>query len=332
MAEWIVGVDSHAASVTAVRVDAVGRVQASCTEPNSGVGHARLLAWAPEGCRWAVEGTGGHGRPLTRALQAAGQVVHEVPGWRTARARRQGRRPEKSDLADATAIARVLGQDATVARARGEDVSTILRLLLEEREGLVRQRTALINQVRASLRRLGARFDAAAGPLRGPCGARRVLGLEAGALDLVGQAQLAQAQRQATRLLALHAEIAKLTAGLTQRIEALGPGLLELAGCGPLTAAWVLAETGDARAFRSAAAYAAFSGTAPRQASSGANQRERLNRLGNRRLNRAPLSGAAGERGQNPRAKRCARSSGTWRGSSTNPSATTSPAAASPSP
>ena len=79
------------------------------------------------------------------------------------------------------------------------DLRVTLRLLLEEREGLVRQRTALINQVRASLRRLGARFDAAAGPLRGPCGARRVLGLEAGALDLVGQAQLAPQRHSVTR-------------------------------------------------------------------------------------------------------------------------------------
>ncbi len=290
MSEWIVGVDSHAQSLTAVQVDAVGRVRASCTEPNSPAGHERLLAWgarAPAGCRWAVEGTGGHGRPLTRVLQAAGLPVHEVPGWRTARARRHGRRPEKSDLADATAIARVLVQDAMVAMARGEDVTTILRLLLEERERLVGQRTALINQLRASLRQLGGRFDRQAGPLRRARGARRVLALQPAGLDLVGQAQLAHAHRQATRLLGLHQDIAELTAALTQRIQQLRPRLLELPGCGPLTAAWLLAETGDPRAFRSAAAYAAFSGTAPRLASSGANQRHRLNRLGNRRLNRA---------------------------------------------
>ena len=214
--------------------------------------------------------------------------------------------------------------------ARGEDVSTILRLLLEEREDLVGQRTVRINQLCASLRQLGAGFDQQARPLRRVRGVRRVLALQAEGLDLVGQAHLAQAQRQATRLLGLHQYIAQLTEALTQRIHQLRPRVLELPGCSPL-----------------AAAYAAFGGTAPRLASSGANQRHRLNRLGNRRLNRSlhlialtrrACSGAAGApswsaarpRAQ-PHAKPCVPSSATWLGWSSHPCATTSPAAAYPS-
>lgn len=63
--------------------------------------------------------------------------------------------------------------------------------------------------------------------------------------------------------------------------------LLAIRGVGPIVAAKILAETRGVRRFRSAAAFAAHSGTAPIPASSGRVQRHRLNRGGNRQLNRA---------------------------------------------
>ena len=63
--------------------------------------------------------------------------------------------------------------------------------------------------------------------------------------------------------------------------------LLAIRGVGPIVAARILGETRGIRRFRSAAAFAAHSGTAPVPASSGRVQRHRLNRGGNRQLNRA---------------------------------------------
>ncbi len=63
--------------------------------------------------------------------------------------------------------------------------------------------------------------------------------------------------------------------------------LPRLPGIGVLLAAKLLGETGDVRRFRSEAAFAAVTGTAPIPASSGQTQRHRLNRGGNRQLNRA---------------------------------------------
>src|SRR5450756_1682124 len=63
--------------------------------------------------------------------------------------------------------------------------------------------------------------------------------------------------------------------------------LLGLPGAGPITAARLIAEVGDVRRFRSADALAALAGVAPIPASSGQVQRMRLNRGGNRQLNRA---------------------------------------------
>ncbi len=59
MDHWVVGVDCHAATLTAVRVDAVGRPQGERTVPNTGAGQQRLQQWAaaaPGVRAWAVEG------------------------------------------------------------------------------------------------------------------------------------------------------------------------------------------------------------------------------------------------------------------------------------
>ena len=53
------------------------------------------------------------------------------------------------------------------------------------------------------------------------------------------------------------------------------------------TPAKILAEVGDVRRFPSKAHFASYTGTAPIDVSSGDNNRHRLNRGGNRRLNHA---------------------------------------------
>jgi len=61
--------------------------------------------------------------------------------------------------------------------------------------------------------------------------------------------------------------------------------LLELPGCGGLTAAKLLAEIGPIERFRTDAQLARHGGVAPLEASSGRTQRHRLDRGGNRQLN-----------------------------------------------
>ena len=79
-------------------------------------------------------------------------------------------------------------------------------------------------------------------------------------------------------------------------LRRLGTSLPSLCGLGALGAAEVLAEVGDPRRFRSADAFAAYTGTAPIPASSaearGHPVHHRLSRFGNRRLN-AVLYGMA---------------------------------------
>jgi len=61
----------------------------------------------------------------------------------------------------------------------------------------------------------------------------------------------------------LTVEINELATELTRRITDLAPSLLAIPGCGPLTAAKIIAETADVRRFRSKDAFARHNGTAP---------------------------------------------------------------------
>lgn len=71
------------------------------------------------------------------------------------------------------------------------------------------------------------------------------------------------------------------------RVEPLAPSLLAIVGCGPLSAAKIVAETAGIERFRSPDAYARHNGTAPLPVSSAGVTRHRLSRSGNRQLNAA---------------------------------------------
>jgi transposase len=71
------------------------------------------------------------------------------------------------------------------------------------------------------------------------------------------------------------------------RCAAEAVGLLELHGIGPSSAARLLADAGDIHRFADRDKFASWNGTAPLDASSGNQERHRLSRAGNRRINRA---------------------------------------------
>ena len=68
-------------------------------------------------------------------------------------------------------------------------------------------------------------------------------------------------------------------------VTTLAPTLLELPGCGALTAAKLVGETAGIGRFRSMAAFARHNGSAPVPVWSGNVVRHRLSRSGNRQLN-----------------------------------------------
>jgi transposase len=91
----------------------------------------------------------------------------------------------------------------------------------------------------------------------------------------------------ARRIQLLAAEAAEPGAELSRLVASIAPWLLELPGVGPISAAQVLVSWSHAGRLRSEATFAALAGTNPIPASSGQVTRHRLNRSGDRQLNRA---------------------------------------------
>jgi transposase len=91
----------------------------------------------------------------------------------------------------------------------------------------------------------------------------------------------------ALRVRQLRNEAKTLETELSRRLRALAPELLAQRGVGPITAAAILTAWSHPRRLRSEAAFARLAGTTPIPASSGQTVRHRLDRGGDRQLNRA---------------------------------------------
>jgi transposase len=82
-------------------------------------------------------------------------------------------------------------------------------------------------------------------------------------------------------------EVNQLEREIARRVVDYAPQLLELTGCGALVAGRIIGEIAGIGRFRTDAQLARVAGVAPVDASSGKQQRHRLNRRGNRQLNAA---------------------------------------------
>ena len=199
--------------------------------------------------------------------------------------RRHGRARGKSDPIDALAIARAAVREPDLSRPReDEEPFRELKLLVDHRDAIVDERRRIHQRLRWHLYQLDPTYEV---PLRMLA---RSSHLERVARWLARQQQDLQvrlARELVVRCRRLNREIAELDQQLEQRTAALAPTLLDLPGCGPLTAAKLLAEIGPVDRFNSDAQLARHSGVAPLEASSGRIQRHRLDRSGNRQLNAA---------------------------------------------
>jgi transposase len=278
----VLGVDLHKWSHTAVAVDEHGRKLAERTVEATDAGHLELRRWAGQWAerRWALE----DGRHLSRRLEAdllrAGEDVVRVPPKLMAGARRSAREPGKSDPIDALAVARAALREPDLPTARLEGEAREIRLLVDRREDLVAERTREAQRLRWHLLDLGLPEPPPASLDRAVVRARldRALATRA---ELVARL----AREILARIGELCAAIRSLETEIEGRIRPLAPTLLRLAGCGPLTAAKIVGETGGIARFRSRAAFARHTGTAPIPVWSGNRVRHRLSRGGNRQLN-----------------------------------------------
>jgi transposase len=287
-ADGVIGVDTHRDTLAAAATDRVGGVLAQTETAADLAGYQRLLefgrAQLPGRRCWAVEGAGSYGAGLASFLQVRGERVVEI-GRPKRPARRTG---AKSDALDALRAAReALACDHLVTPRRRGDREA-LRVLLTTRHSACRAKVAAINQLKALI--VGAPEELRA-ELRGLGTKRQITRCavlrERPTRSLEHRMTVRALRSTAQRIQLLAAEAALLRAELERLVAAIAPWLLELPGVGAISAAQVLVSWSHAGRLRSEAAFAALAGANPISASSGQVTRHRLNRGGDRQLNRA---------------------------------------------
>jgi transposase len=284
----VIGADTHKLSHTVGAVDAAtARVIADRTVKAKRRSFEDLLVWARglEGERvWAIEDCRHVSGALERFLLKRGERVVRVAPKLMAGARSSARERGKSDVIDAVAIARAAlreGLDTLpIARLAGPELD--VRLLVDHRERLVGQRTALICDLRWHLHDLWPELDIPARALIGSRWhdrvGRRLARAEQSARVRIARDELRRIRELTRSIDALQRELAVLVA-------ALAPRLLDERGCGVLTAAKLIGEIAGIQRFATDAKLARIAGSAPIPASSGRTDRHRLDRGGNRQLN-----------------------------------------------
>jgi transposase len=197
--------------------------------------------------------------------------------------RRSARTRGKSDPIDALAVARAALREPDLPVARLDGPARDVKLLTDYRENLVRERTAIQCRLRWRLHELSPGWD----PPGGALDRYVVLDEIATRLEVYDGVVARLARAEVTRIRQITIEVKALFAEIERRVREIAPSLLELPGCGPLSAAKLIGEAADITRFRDRDAYAMFSGAAPIPVWSGNTERFRLNRGGNRQSNAA---------------------------------------------
>jgi len=282
------GVDTHLDVHVAAALDATGGLLGVESFPTTAAGYRRLLAWLRSfgevelvGC----EGTGSYGAGLTRHLLSEGVAVVEVDRPNRQRRRRRG----KSDPQDAITAARAAqsGDAHGAAKTRDGNVEA-MRVLRIARLSARKAKTQTVNQMRSII-------STAPEPIRDELRHLNVYRLiERASAYRPGQRRdLTSITKLTLRMLArraaaLEAEIDELDAIIEPLVYETAPELIARPGIGTDCASALLIAAGDnPERLRNEATFAHLCGAAPIDASSGKNERHRLNRGGDRQANAA---------------------------------------------
>ena len=282
------GVDTHLDVHVAAALDERGALLGVESFATTEAGYKKLLGWLSDFGPVelvGVEGTGSYGAGLTRHLQAERVRVVEVDRPNRQRRRRKG----KSDPQDAISAARgaLSGDAAGEAKTRDGNVES-MRVLRVARSSARKGRTQALNQmrglistapepIRAELRGLNVfRLLERASTYR-PGTKRDIVSLTKYTLRML-----------AKRAIALEEEITEIDAILTPLVNETAPELVSTLGLGTDTASTLLVAAGDnPERLHGEAAFAHLCGASPIDASSGKQERHRLNRSGDRQANSA---------------------------------------------
>lgn len=195
----------------------------------------------------------------------------------------------KSDPLDARRIAAAvlpLEEDRLRHLRHDNGIRGALRVVIAARNHMTNDRTATINTLIALLRVVDLGIDA-----RKPLTSNQILAVShwrARAEDISAGVARTEAVRLSKRVLQLDQELSDNLKTMTSLLrESPAKSLLDMPGVGPVIAAVAMAAWSHDGRLRSEAAFASLAGVNPIPASSGNTVRYRLNRGGDRELNRA---------------------------------------------
>lgn len=281
----VIGIDAHKRTHTMVAADALGRQLGERTVPATSEGHMRALEWAGRwpSRRFAVEDCRHVTRRLEGDLLRAGEALVRVPTKLMSGVRRSGREGGKSDPIDALAVARAALREPDLPVAQLDGPERELRLLVDHRDDLVRERTRIQSRIRWHLHEIDPAFEVRSRGLRSD----RVIDAVDHHLDGFFGILVEITHELIGRVRELNARARQLEQRIAILVARIAPSLLAIPGCGALSAAKIVGESAGARRFRSRSAYARWNGTAPQPVWSGHADRFRLSRGGNRQVNAA---------------------------------------------
>lgn len=286
MGRVVIGMDPHKRSATIEVIDGREQVLTTGRYATDTEGYRLMVAAGREfpDRVWAVEGSAGIGRHIAQRLVADGEIVIDVPAKLSARVRvfdtGQGR---KTDPVDAHSVAVAGLRRPGLRRVVADDASVALRLVVDRRDELGRIRTQTLNRIHRLLLEL-IPAGAKKGLTRGHAG--QLLRTMPPPADIVTQTRYHLACELVEDLTTIDEKIKAANRHLSQLLAATGTSLCDLNGIGPSGAARLVGDIGGIHRFASAGHFASWNGTAPIDVSSGDQQRHRLSRAGNRRINR----------------------------------------------
>lgn len=291
---YVIGVDTHARHHVYALVEACTGAEVDHRAfPTTNAGLLRATDWIARRTGQAtggdldavlisMEGTRSYGAQAATLLAQAGYRVVDAPAPK--RAHGAG----KDDHLDALTAARAAlhKKAGRLADARAGDTSAILQILLTARSSITGERTRAINALTALLRTHDLGVDARRKPGREII--KTVAAWRTRATDTPVQTTArTEAIRRAQRILALYDEAATNEQDLLAIVRECAPTLLQMPGIGPVNAAIVMAAWSHPGRLHSAAAFAKLAGACPLKIESGNTTNHRLNRTGDRQLNRA---------------------------------------------
>lgn len=288
---FVVGVDTHAATHTYAIIESPsGRQLGTETFPTTTAGLNRAAAWVGrrtggdiDGVLISAEGTGSYGAVMAEVMSETGYRVVEAPAPSAKRLRGVG----KTDTLDAITAARsTLVMDVNRLRdRRAGELQTALKVLTVAREQMNADRLRSINALTALLRTHALGVDARKALTLTQIRAVAVWRRRDESLSL--SVARADAVRHAKRIVDVDGDLKSNREQVTTLISDHAPVLLDMTGIGAVTAAMIMTVWSHPGRIRSEAALAQIAGTCPIPASSGNTTRHRLNRGGDRQLNRA---------------------------------------------